>query len=450
MSSSPHYSFFTVRGGLGSLAGFLFLGFTYLFLHIYKKGEHILLDNLAILKFCVNITSMIKRILEHKIVDGLHLNPAVAILGPRQVGKTTLALKIAKSHKKSIYLDLESPQDLAKLQDPVAYLSANQDKLIILDEIQRVPDLFPVLRGLIDKRRQEGQKGGHFLILGSSSVELIKQSSESLAGRIRYFELGGLSALELKEAGFSHLNEPWLRGGFPESVLTQSDETSALWREDFIRTYLERDVAQLGPRVPATTLRRLWTMLAHSQGTTINVANLSSGLDVSNVTTNRYIDLLCDLLLVRKIQPWAKNTKKRLVKTPMTYVRDSGLVHQLLNITTYDALLSHPIVGKSWEGFVIENLISVLPELAAYSYYRTSAGAEIDLIIELPNQEIWAIEIKKTSSPKVERGFYNACEDVQPTKSFVVYGGEEEYPLPNGVKAISLIDMMKQLQDFEN
>ena len=387
---------------------------------------------------------MLKRHLKHKIITGLKNSPAVAILGPRQIGKTTIALEIARDIE-SIYLDLESPQDLAKLQDPVAYLSMHQDKLIILDEIQRVPGLFKVLRGLIDKNRRKGKANGKFLILGSASIDLIRQSSESLAGRIRYLELAGLNLFECQNTA-SDINKLWLRGGFPESYLAINNEVSVEWREDFIRTYLERDVPQLGSRIPATTLRRLWTMLAHSQGTAVNVSKLASGLDISNVTAGRYIDLLCDLLLVRKIEPWYRNTKKRLIKTPLTYVRDSGLSHQLLNITTYESLLSHPVVGKSWEGFVIENLISVLPRTARYSYYRTTSGIEVDLVIELPNREIWAIEIKRTSSPGVGKGFYNACEEIKPTKTFVIYNGKEEFPLPHHITAISLINMMKRLQ----
>ncbi len=387
---------------------------------------------------------MLQRILQKELERSLTYNSAVAILGPRQVGKTTIALEIAKN-KNSVYLDLELQEDLAKLQEPLEYLSSQQGKLVILDEIQRMPELFKTLRGLIDKGRQQGKGNGQFLILGSASIELIKQSSESLAGRIGYLELTGLSVLETETQDQETFNKLWLRGGFPQSYLSFDDAISTKWREDFICTYLERDIPLLGPRVPATTLRRMWTMLAHLQSSTINVSKLASGIDISNVTTNRYIDLLCDLLLVRKVEPWYKNTKKRLVKSPRIYVRDSGILHRLLNITDYDSLLSYPLVGQSWEGFVIENLLSITPKTVKVSFYRTSAGAEIDLVLELPNQETWAIEIKRTSSPKVERGFYNACEDVQPTKSFVIYNGEETFPLPSGVIAISLQEIMKKI-----
>ena len=385
---------------------------------------------------------MIERLLKPKLIEGLANNPAVAILGPRQVGKTTLALEIAKNQD-SIYLDLESPRDMAKLQDPIAYLSMQEGKLVVLDEIQRQPELFQVLRGIIDKGRQAGNGNGQFLILGSASIDLLKQSSESLAGRIRYLELGGLSSLEV-----DNINHLWVRGGFPTSYLGKSNLLSAQWREDFIRIYLERDVPQLGPRVPATTLRRLWTMLAHLQGSTINLSRLASGLDISNVTVGRYVDLLCDLLLLRKIEPYFSNTKKRLVKAPKVYVRDSGLLHQLLNITDLENLLSCPVVGASWEGFVIENILSVVPSLAKASFYRNSSGDEIDLILELPGRELWAIEIKRSSSPKLEKGFYNACEDVKPTQRFVVYNGDEDFPLPNDVMATGLPALMRKVQSI--
>ncbi len=385
---------------------------------------------------------MFFRDLKSQIAEGLENNPVVAILGPRQVGKTTLALEIASEN--SIYLDLESPKDLAKLQDAEAYFTTHQGKLIILDEVQRKPELFQVLRSIIDKGRRKGKGNGQFLILGSASIDLLQQSSETLAGRIQYLELGGLSYTEVND----DINKLWLRGGFPSSYQTRNDTISAQWREDFIRTYLERDVPQLGPRVPATTLRRLWTMLAHLQGSMMNTSKLASGLDISNMTASRYIDLLCDLLLVRKIQPYYINTKKRLVKTPKVYVRDSGLLHQLLNITTLDNLLSYPLVGASWEGFIIENILTAAPQQTKYYFYRTSAGAEIDLILELPKRQKWAIEIKRTSSPKVKQGFHIACEDIKPTKKFIIYNGDETFPLPNNVMAVGLGELMGKLKSI--
>jgi predicted AAA+ superfamily ATPase len=343
-----------------------------------------------------------------------------------------------------VYLDLESPLDLKKLEDPLTYFAAQKGKLVILDEIQRKPELFPVLRGIIDAGRREGRANGQFLILGSASIDLLKQSSESLAGRIRYLELTSINVLEAN----TNIDKLWLRGGFPSSYLAQTDVQSTQWREDFVRTYLERDVPMFGPRIPAFTLRKLWTMLGHLQGGMVNAANLAMGLDLSNKTVIRYIDLLCDLLLVRKVQPYHLNLGKRLVKSPKVYVRDSGLLHHLLNIHQLDDLFSNPIIGASWEGFVMENLLSILPISTISSFYRTSAGAEIDLLLELPNRETWAIEIKRSSVPKIEKGFYLACEDIKPSKRFVVYNGIETFPMKNEITAISLPDLMTMLRNI--
>lgn len=386
---------------------------------------------------------MIQRFLYDRVVLGLQNNPAVALLGPRQIGKTTLAHQVGKAYP-SVYLDLENPADSAKLQDPLHYLSSQKNKLVILDEIQRAPGLFQVLRGVIDKGRRQGNGNGRFLILGSASIELLKQSSESLAGRIHYLELSGLSP---READSVALDTLWLRGGFPRSMLASTDTASAEWREDFIRTYLERDIPQLGPRIPATTLRRFWKMLAHLQGGHLNAVQLASGLDVSSTTVLRYADLMVDLLLVRRLQPWFVNTGKRLVKSPKVYVRDSGIVHQLLGIVDFDDLLSHPVVGMSWEGFVVENLLCSVPRSAEAYFYRTSTGIEMDLLLQLPGQELWAIEIKKTLAPKVSKAFHKACEEVKPTRKFVVYAGQESYPLAKDIEAISLPDLMQRAQN---
>lgn len=387
---------------------------------------------------------MLKRLLTPTIKSSLETTPAVAILGSRQIGKTTLAFELAQT-RDSVYLDLESPDDLAKLDEPTAYLEAQAGKLVVLDEIQRKPELFKILRGVIDKGRRQGNGNGQFLILGSASLELLQQSAESLAGRIAYHELAGLTPLETSAKNITQLDSLWLRGGFPESYLAASDEMSVTWRDNFIRTYLERDIPQLGPRIPATTLRRLWTMLAHLQATTINVSKLANNLDVSHMTAKRYIDLLADLLLIRRLQPWYQNQGKRLVKSSKIYLRDSGLLHKLLNIDTFDELLEHPIVGSSWEGLVIENLLNVLPQSSEAYFYRTNAGAEIDLILQLPKQECWAIEVKRTTAPKVERGFHEACTDINPTRKFLVYNGEEQYPLANDIEAISLPKLQELL-----
>ena len=391
---------------------------------------------------------MIKRHLEDKIRSALATSSSVALMGPRQVGKTTLAINIADTIP-SVYLDLENRIDLQKAQDIEAFHKENSDKLIILDEVQRLPDIFAPIRGLIDQQRRKGNRVGQFLFLGSASIDLLKQSSETLAGRISYIEMFPVNVLEYtKSAQHSEaVNDLWLKGGFPDSLLASNDATSLNWRYDFIRTYLERDIPQLGPRIPSETLGRFWTMLAHSQGTNINAAKLASNIEVSNVTVARYIDLLVDLLLIRKIQPYTANIKKRLVKSPRIYVRDSGITHALLNIGSYNDLLGHPVVGKSWEGFVIENIASVLPPRVRSYYYRTVGGAEIDLVLEFGVNERWAIEIKKGTSLSLGRGFHEACEDINPQKKFVIYAGKDRFPLPHDITAIALYDFMDILKE---
>lgn len=368
---------------------------------------------------------------------------AVGLLGSRQIGKTTLAQEIA-AQQPSLYLDLENYQDLIKLEDPIPYLESHKNKLIILDEIQRKPDLFMTLRGLIDKGRRLGQKNSQFLILGSSSVDLLRQSSESLAGRIAYIEMNPISAIEISPERSNQQNL-WLCGGFPDSLLASSKQASMEWRIEFIRTYLERDIPQFGPRIPSETLRRLWTMLAHCHGTPLNAAKLATNLGISGQTVSRYIDLLVDLFLIRRLAPWHNNVGKRLVRSPKVYVRDSGTLHALLNIQTTDDLLSHPIIGTSWEGFVIDNLLSFLPQGAEAYYYRTARGAEIDLVFKLPDRRNIAIEIKRSSAPKVSQGFYEASKDIKATHRYVVYDGMEKFPLKNDIYAISLTDLMNEI-----
>jgi predicted AAA+ superfamily ATPase len=390
--------------------------------------------------------SMIARMLRRRLLPALTTAlaeaPAVALLGPRQVGKTTLALEIA-AEVPAVYLDLESEADRAKLAEPELYLPQHEDKLVILDEIQRTPQLFRSLRGLIDAGRRHGRGKGRFLVLGSASIDLLRQSSESLAGRIRYLELAPLDA---GEVGAKRLDALWLRGGFPESLLADSDAASLRWRTDFIRTYLERDIPQLGPRIPAETLRRLWTMLAHQQGGLLNAAVLARALAVDGKTVASYLDLLVDLLLVRRLAPWHGNVRKRLVKSPKVYVRDSGLVHALLGIADREALLAHPVAGGSWEGLAIESLIAAAPAGAEAYFFRTAAGAEIDLLLKLPGRrKPWAIEVKRGLTPQLERGYRLACDDVRPERRLVVYGGTERFPLAEGVEAASLIDMCEEV-----
>jgi len=390
---------------------------------------------------------MIKRQAQSEIARLLEEFPAVGVLGPRQVGKTTLAEEIAASvNPEPIYLDLERPSEAARLNEPEEYFELHKGKLIILDEIQRVPELFQILRGVIDRRRREGLRTGQFLILGSASLDLLKQSSESLAGRIAYKELSGFTAAEIDNKA-SNVDRLWLRGGFPDSFLAKNDEASLRWRLNFISTYLERDVPQLGPRIPVTTLRLLWTMLAHSQGGQLNIAQLGNNLDVTAPTAKRYVELIEDLLLIRSLRPWAGNVGKRLVRAPKVYIRDSGLTHALLNLTTQDDLLGHPVVGASWEGFVLENLLSCLPLGFTPWFYRTSAGAEIDLVIEKNSKERYAIEIKRSQAPSVSKGFHLGCEDIRATKQFIVYPGKERFPVTKEITAIPILDMMNELRN---
>jgi uncharacterized protein len=382
---------------------------------------------------------MITRRLQNTLEQLLDNNPAVALLGPRQVGKTTLALALA-GQRPIVYLDLESTADQAKLQDAELYLAEHQDKLVILDEVQRTPGLFQNLRGLIDKGRREGRRSNRFLLLGPASIDLLSQSSESLAGRIAYLELTPFDALEI---GIDKTETLWLRGGFPDSVLADNDGNSLKWRQDFIRTYLERDIPQFGPRIPAVTLRRFWSMLAHNQGELLNAAKLAAALGVDGKTVARYLDLLVDLLLVRRLKPWHSNSGKRMVKSPKTYVRDSGIAHALLGIADKETLAGHPVCGRSWEGFVIENCLSVAPPYSEASFYRSSSGAECDLLLTFPDQTTWAIEIKRSLAPSLKKGFYFAREDIQPAASFVVYPGAETYSVAEGVKAIGLVAMLQ-------
>lgn len=389
---------------------------------------------------------MYKRELTQQIIESLGQIPAVAILGPRQIGKTTLAHEIAKGQP-SVYLDLEDPVDFQKLRDPAHYLGLHADKLIILDEVQRYPDLFMSLRGVIDARRREGRGNGRFLVLGSASNELLKQSSESLSGRIHYSELTGLNPFEAEAISGESLHKLWIRGGFPDSYGAKDNAASLRWRQSFIRTYLERDIPQLGPRIPAATLMRFWTMLAHTQGELLNASKLASSLGVESVTVSRYLDLMVDLLLVRRLEPWHGNIKKRLVKSPRTYVRDSGLVHALLQIPDYESLIGHPIFGKSWEGFIVETIVNALPLSAHPFFYRTSAGAEIDLLIEFGPDEYWAVEIKSSRIPTLKKGFHMACEDLKVKEKFVVYAGEDTFPMSHDTTALSLTHFIEVLKN---
>jgi hypothetical protein len=389
---------------------------------------------------------MIPRRIYPTVLNALNRQAAVVLLGPRQVGKTTLALHIAEKAQ-SLYLDLEDRADREKLSDPAFFLGQYEDRLVVLDEIHRTPDLFQALRGIIDRGRRTGKGKGRFLLLGSAAIDLLRQSGESLAGRIAYVDLGPFDILEVG-ADQRSITNLWVRGGYPDSFLADDEESLAL-RKDFIRTYLERDVPVFGPRLPAETLARLWTMLAHSQGTLLNASRLAGNLSVSAQTVTRYIDLLVDLLLVRRLQPYHANLNKRLVKSPKVYVRDSGLLHALLDIADHNALCGHPVAGSSWEGFVIENLLACAPPRTHASFYRTAAGAEIDLLLELPGGKRWAIEVKLGTAPKCERGFHHAREDVRPDRSFVVYSGSDRYLIHPQIEAIGAVELARELVKLE-
>lgn len=382
---------------------------------------------------------MIPRWVRQDVVEALDSQPAVALVGPRQVGKTTLAVEIAEQ-RGGLYLDLENPLDLAKLSEPVGFLGAHRDRLVVIDEIHRAPELFPVLRGIIDAGRREGKGTGRFLVLGSAALDLMRQS-ETLAGRIRYVPMGPLT---LPETGPP--DRLWLRGGFPNSMLAPDDRESLRWRQDFIQTYLERDIPLFGPRIPAETLRRFWTMLAHRQGSLLNASDLARALEVSAQTVTRYLDLLCDLLLVRRVPPFVGNVGKRLVKSPRVYVRDSGLVHALLGLESLDDVLSHPVVGASWEGFVLENLLTFLPWRTEPSHYRSSGGAEIDLVLSFASGALWAIEVKRSPAAKPQRGFHEACEAIGVQRRILVRSGEGRFPLGNGVESVGLADLCDELR----
>lgn len=385
---------------------------------------------------------MISRRLQPRLIELIEEYPAVALLGPRQVGKTTLALEMAEALKPAMYLDLESRGDRAKLADAELYLRDHEDKLVVLDEVHRVPELFQSLRGLIDKGRRRGRRTRRFLLLGSASMDLLQQSGETLAGRIAYVELPPFDVLEVDKEDIDKL---WVRGGFPDSFLARDDGRSLRWRQNFVRTYLERDVPQLGPRIPAETLRRFWVMLAHTQGGILNAASLARGLDVDGKTIAKYLDLLVDLLLVRRLAPWHRNVGKRLVKSPKVYVRDSGVTHALLGLGNKEDVLSHPVTGQSWEGFVIENLVNAAPADTAASFYRASGGAEVDLVLVLPGRRPWAIEIKRSLEPKLTKGFHHACADIDPEAKFVVYSGTERFRVADDVEAIHVCDLAREL-----
>lgn len=400
---------------------------------------------------------MIYRRLTTEVESALDRQPAVAILGPRQVGKTTLALAIA-ARRDAAYLDLETAADRGQLREPGTFFDHHRDRLVILDEVQQAPELFGEIRAEIDRGRRQGRRTGRFLLLGSASAPLLRQS-ESLAGRLAPLELGPFEVLEVAAAGERDREARWrlwLRGGLPESFLARDDASSLDWRNDFLSLLLARDIPRSGPlsaprsgpAIAEEKMRRLWTMLAHGQGGLWNGARIAAGLGLDTRTVNRHLGLLVDLLLVRRLAPYAANLGKRLVKAPKIYVRDSGLLHALLGIRDLPGLLGHPVVGASWEGFVIEALIGAAPKGTVASFYRTANGAECDLVLELPGRtRPWAIEVKHGAPPRLTRGFHSARADLRAERAFVVYPGDTRYPMSPGVEAVGLPELAALLRE---
>jgi uncharacterized protein len=371
---------------------------------------------------------------------------SIALMGPRQVGKTTLARQVAEqAGTDAKYLDLERPADRRLLDDAEAYFKAYARNFIVLDEIQRAPEIFQILRGQIDDRRRLGGAGGKFLILGSASMDLLRQSSESLAGRISYLEMTPFNAREVESAHPDSLDRLWLQGGFPPSYVRNDAEQSLQWRRDFIQTYLERDLPQFGFNIDSEQIDHFLRMLANDQGELFNAERYARSLGVSGHTINRYLDMLEKLLLVRVLRPWSANGGKRLVKSPRPFIRDSGLLHALLDLRQPDDVRRHPVVGKSWEGFVIENLISATEGRARPYFYRSSGGAEADLVLEFAPGRCWAIEIKLSSAPTIDRGFHNAADDVNAVRRLVVYKGNMAFPMRGGIEAMPLINAMNEI-----
>ena len=377
---------------------------------------------------------MIERQLRSLVERRLLQTPSVMLLGPRQVGKTTLALAVAAQHPQALVLDLERESDRAALQRPELFFAAHRGRLLVLDEVQLMPQLFASLRPEIDAER----RAGRFLLLGSASGDLLRQSGESLAGRVSYLELTPLLVAELHLADLAGLQSLWLRGGFPLSYLAADEEASYAWRQDFIRTFLQRDLPGMGVRVPAETLRRFWQMLAHLQGQLFNASQLGVSLGgASHTTATRYLDVLVDAMMVRRLQPHLANVGKRLVKSPKVYLRDSGVLHALLGLATVQDLQGHPIAGASWEGFVVEQVAAVLPPDAQLGFYRTAAGAELDLVIERGTRKV-GVEIKFSSAPKPAKGFWQALQDLQIDRAYVIAPVSRRYPLAERVEVMPL------------
>jgi uncharacterized protein len=383
---------------------------------------------------------LIKRSIEDFVLQNLRVFPAVALLGPRQCGKSTLAKMLSEKIPSFLYLDLQNPVDLNKLNDPVLFFEANSEATFCIDEIQLLPELFSVLRSIIDQNRQNGR----FILLGSASRELIKQTSESLAGRIGLVEIHPFSLDEVHENPDFQFNKFWLRGGYPESYLSENDDDSKLWRENFIRTYIERDIPQLGFQIPALQLRRLLTMCAHNQGQHLNLSKLGESLSLTHPTIRRYIDLLEQTFILRTLQPYEVNVKKRLVKSPKVFIRDTGILHRLLQIDQFNDLMGNPVFGASWEGLVIENILCNLRDWLPF-FYRSPAGDEIDLVLVKGDRTI-AVECKASASPVLTNGFWRSLEVIKPKMAFVIVPVSGSYPIKQNVTVCGLADFFELIQ----
>lgn len=381
----------------------------------------------------------IDRKIEEKTRQSLRRYPVVAIIGARQCGKSTLSKVVLKHNSNVIFLDLERPSDLNKLQDAEWFFSSQKQKQICIDEIQRKPELFPLLRSLVD----EWDRPGAFLVLGSASRDLLMQSSETLAGRISYLKLTPFFWEEIKEQ-FT-LNQYIVRGGFPRSLLAEDDEASFEWRENFITTFLERDLLQWSGFTPVT-MRRLWQMLAHLNGQTSDYSKLAKSLNVSIPTIKKYIDLLESTFMLEILPAYFSNSGKRLIKAPKIYIADSGITAALSGLNSLEEMMGHPSIGGIWEQIVLTNLKANYPK-AVFNFYRTSNGAEIDIVMTL-NNSIFAIECKNSLSPSLSKGFYFAIEDIYPTHSFIVTPVDEGWPIKKGIDVIGLNELTSKIEEF--
>ncbi len=369
----------------------------------------------------------------------LKIFPAVAILGSRQCGKSTLIKHFCKDDSNFVYIDMQDRRDLAKLQDPSLFFQANADKTICLDEVQLLPELFSTLRSEIDSDR----RARRFVLLGSASANLIQKTSETLAGRIGMIDLTPFTITEVENELDYSLQRHWMRGGYPDSYLAFDDEASSIWRENFIRTYLERDIPQLGFSIAAPRMMRLLTLLAHEQGCTLNYSNIANSMGLTAPTIRHYIDILEQTYIVRILPPFFKNIRKRLAKTPRLYLRDSGLLHQILNISTFNDLLGHPVFGKSWEGLVVENVCSATTNAQHYFHRSANGDEEMDLVLEYPDKLI-AIECKASTDPTPTAGFWKAIDTLKPNHSFIVCPIKEHYPIKDNI-TVSGIEHLTEL-----